>query len=191
MRWPAEWEPHELTLMGWPCRTELWGETMDQARSDYAAVANAIADFEPVRMIANPGRDAADARAACAAGVSVIELGLDDSWLRDCGPIYVLDGASRRGVHFRFNAWGEKFASWDRDAAVGGLVVQALGDGVVTMLVLFGSGAAGEALPGEVVKGGYTNITLGWGLAAGDPSSRLTREADASLRRLEDRARHP
>src|SRR4029077_13649342 len=43
---------------------------------------------------------------------------------------------------------------------LGTLVLIALGDGVVAMVVLFGSGA-----PGEVVKGGYTNITLGWGLA--------------------------
>jgi glycerol uptake facilitator protein len=48
---------------------------------------------------------------------------------------------------------------------VGTLVLIALGDGVVAMVVLFGSGPGGEALPGEVVKGGYTNITLGWGLA--------------------------
>jgi glycerol uptake facilitator protein len=40
---------------------------------------------------------------------------------------------------------------------LGTLVLIALGDGVVAMVVLFG--------PGAVVKGGYTNITLGWGLA--------------------------
>jgi glycerol uptake facilitator protein len=43
---------------------------------------------------------------------------------------------------------------------LGTLVLITLGDGVVAMVVLFGTGAAGE-----VVKGGYTNITLGWGLA--------------------------
>src|SRR5205807_394614 len=43
---------------------------------------------------------------------------------------------------------------------LGTFVLIVLGDGVVAMVVLFGSGA-----PGEVVKGGYTNITLGWGLA--------------------------
>ena len=66
-----------------------------------------------------------------AAGVDVLELGLDDSWLRDCGPIYVADAEGRVGVHFRFNAWGEKFPPWDRDAAVGRLVAEALGDRVV------------------------------------------------------------
>ncbi len=131
MRLPAEWEPHERTLMGWPCRRELWGETIEQSRADYAAVANAIAAFEPVTMIANPGDDTRAARAACAEGVSVLELPLDDSWLRDCGPIYVHEEDGRRAaVHFRFNAWGEKFPPWDRDAAVGRLAAEALGDEV-------------------------------------------------------------
>ena len=42
---------------------------------------------------------------------------------------------------------------------LGTMVLMILGTGVVAMVVLFGTGA-----PGEVVKGGYTNITLGWGL---------------------------
>jgi agmatine deiminase len=140
MRLPAEWEPHERTLMGWPCRRELWGETMAQACADYATVANAIAAFEPVTMIANPGEDASAARGACSAGVEVVELPLDDSWLRDCGPIYVYgEDGRRRAVHFRFNAWGDKFEPYDKDAAVGGLIAERLGDSVVTApLVLEG-----------------------------------------------------
>jgi len=43
---------------------------------------------------------------------------------------------------------------------LGTFVLIALGDGVVAMVVLFGTG-----MSGEVIKGGYTNITLGWGLA--------------------------
>src|SRR5436309_13458800 len=83
MRLPAEWEPHERTLMGWPCRRELWRDTLEQARADYAAVANAIGAFEPVTMIANPGADSAAARSACCDAVHVVEPGLDDPWLRD------------------------------------------------------------------------------------------------------------
>jgi agmatine deiminase len=126
--------------MGWPCRVELWGETMNQARADYAAVANAVGAFEPVTMIANPGADAALARAACGAGVEIVELELDDSWLRDCGPIYTLaDDEARVAVHFAFNAWGGKFPPWDHDAVVGRLIAERLGDHVVeSSLVLEG-----------------------------------------------------
>jgi agmatine deiminase len=130
MRTPAEWEPHERTLMGWPCRTERWGETLEQARADYAAVANAIADFELVTMIANPGPDTEAARSACGTGVEVVSLALDDSWLRDSGPIYTYDDSRRLAVHFRFNAWGEKFEGWEHDAEVGRLIAEHLGDPV-------------------------------------------------------------
>jgi agmatine deiminase len=139
---PAEWEPHERTLMGWPCRADLWGETIAQARADYAEVANAVAAFEPVTMIANRGDDAQAARAACGAGVEIVELGLDDSWLRDCGPVYVYDDAGARvAVHFGFNAWGEKFPPWDRDAAVGRLIAERLGDPVVDGRIVLEGGS--------------------------------------------------
>jgi len=41
----------------------------------------------------------------------------------------------------------------------GTLVLILFGTGVVAMVVLFGTGR-----PGEIVHGGFTNITLGWGL---------------------------
>jgi glycerol uptake facilitator protein len=42
---------------------------------------------------------------------------------------------------------------------LGTMVLILFGSGVCAMVVLFGSG-----VPGEIVNGGYTNITLGWGL---------------------------
>jgi agmatine deiminase len=142
VRTPAEWEPHERTLMGWPCRVALWGETMARARADYAAVANAVVAFEPVTMIANPGAEAAAARAACSATVEIVELALDDSWLRDCGPIYTYsDDGARIAVHFGFNAWGEKFPPWAHDAEVGRLIAEHLGDRVVSAPIVLEGGS--------------------------------------------------
>ncbi len=43
---------------------------------------------------------------------------------------------------------------------LGTMILILFGNGVVAMTMLFGTG-----VPGEVVKGGYTNITLAWGLA--------------------------
>src|SRR3954452_13265493 len=44
--------------------------------------------------------------------------------------------------------------------AFGTFVLIAFGNGVVAMVVLFGHG-----VPNEIVNGGYTNITIAWGLA--------------------------
>ena len=144
MRMPPEWAPHERTLMAWPCRRELWGGALGQARSDYAATANAIAAFEPLTMVCQTDEDAAAARAALTGDAEVVVLPIDDSWLRDSGPIFVLDDeGNRTAVHFGFNSWGEKFAPWDRDAAIGALLAEHVGDPVVAApLVLEGGSVA-------------------------------------------------
>lgn len=106
--------------MAWPARQTLWGARLELARREYACCANAIAAFEPVTMVCADQIAAASARAALASAVDVIVMPLDDSWLRDSGPIFLLDGSgSRAGVHFRFNAWGEKYETWARDEAAG------------------------------------------------------------------------
>ena len=53
---PAEWAAHLRTWMAWPCRREAWPgeEGLARAKSAFAAVAQAIARFEPVVMAARP-----------------------------------------------------------------------------------------------------------------------------------------
>ncbi|KQV21668.1 MULTISPECIES: agmatine/peptidylarginine deiminase [unclassified Kitasatospora] len=125
-RMPAEWTEHEACLMAWPTRAELWGETFAEAKREYAQVARAISEFEPVTMVARPGQGE-EARALCGDGVEVVELPLDDSWFRDSGPIFVLgpDG-ERAGVDFRFNSWGQKHHPWDTDDKIAARLLERL-----------------------------------------------------------------
>jgi agmatine deiminase len=142
---PPEWAPHERTLMGWPCRRELWGDDLQTAKRESAAVANAVAAFEPVTMVAGSREDAAEARVALAGTVEIVELPIDDSWLRDSGPIFVVDDITspsrRAGVHFGFNAWGEKFHPYDKDAAIGGVLAERFGDEVFTAPMVLEGGS--------------------------------------------------
>jgi agmatine deiminase len=125
-RMPAEWAAHDRTLMAWPARRGMWGEHFEDAEAAHAAVANAIAAFEPVTMVAGP-RERRRARKACGEGVTVSEIPIDDSWLRDSGPVFVLDGmGGRAGVDFGFNAWGEKFKPWKDDAEVAARLLERL-----------------------------------------------------------------
>ncbi len=41
-----------------------------------------------------------------------------------------MTAGGRVAVHFGFNAWGEKFPPWDKDAEIGGLIARELGDEV-------------------------------------------------------------
>ena len=53
-RMPAEWAAHDRTLMAWPAREDMWEDLWEDAQAVYAEVANAIAAFEPVTMVARP-----------------------------------------------------------------------------------------------------------------------------------------
>ncbi|MCR9221349.1 MAG: agmatine deiminase family protein [Alphaproteobacteria bacterium] len=117
-RMPPEWAPHAGTYMAWPIHPEVFRDRMEEARDAYAAVARAIADFEPVTMLADPA-DAEDAAARCGPSVTVVPQPLDDSWARDIGATFVTDGQGRlAGVDWKFNAWGGLYPQCDKDAAV-------------------------------------------------------------------------
>jgi agmatine deiminase len=129
MRMPAEWARHEACLMAWPTRVELWGKAFAEAKAEYAAAAKAIARFEPVLMVARPGQGEEAQRAvADQYNITVIELPIDDSWLRDSGPIFVRSADGQvEGVDFRFNSWGGKYLPFDKDNAVSELLLSHLG----------------------------------------------------------------
>lgn len=119
-RMPAEWEPHEACLMEWPTvtRADFWADRFDEAKREYATVATALAGFEPVVMVCDPEQEI-EARRYCGEGVEIFPIPIDDSWMRDNGPIFVRDSSGRVAlVHFRFNAWGEKFHPYGKDAEV-------------------------------------------------------------------------
>ena len=113
---PAEFSPHAGCLMAWPSRAELWAGRLDAAKHDFAAVASAIAAFEPVVMVCNPGH-AHEVREHCGAGVTPVEIPINDSWSRDSGPAFVTHASREVAVvGFGFNAWGNRWHPHDDDA---------------------------------------------------------------------------
>jgi agmatine deiminase len=123
---PAEWAPHARCWMAWPCRSELWGDRMAAARQAYADVAKAIAEFEPVTMIARPEL-AAEASLQCGQGVSVLPLEHDDSWTRDTLPSFVRDAeGALAGIDWRFNGYGGRVPQFAQDAGLAEAICERL-----------------------------------------------------------------
>jgi agmatine deiminase len=124
---PAEWETHERCWMAWPCRAETWADNIGATRRCYADVANAIAEFEPVTMLALAS-DVEQARNLCSVNVSILAADIDDSWMRDMGPNFVRNDSGEIAASlFHFNAWGKKYPTWGKDAAIGHRVAEFIG----------------------------------------------------------------
>ncbi len=100
----------------------------EEAHDAWAAVANAIAAFEPVTMVSDPGTlDVA--RRLLDPQIELIDAPLDDAWMRDIGPSFVFDEHGTLGaVEWVFNGWGQQdWAQWGNDRHVGRLVAEHAG----------------------------------------------------------------
>jgi agmatine deiminase len=119
---PAEFAPHTGCWMLWPQRPDNWRLGGKPAQKAFAAVASAIAQFEPLTMGVNHSQYM-NARQMLPSHIRVVEISNNDAWVRDCGPTFVADGKGEvRGVDWSFNAWGGLYNGlyfpWDLDEAV-------------------------------------------------------------------------
>ncbi len=124
-RMPPEWYPHAGCWMAWPCHQDSWSVIgFERARKAYARVAHAIAQYEPVTMLVNPG-DEQSAKKLCGEKIRLITLPINDSWTRDTGPTFLLDAEQRlAGVDWIHNAWGGNYPDCALDNQIAGNIVR-------------------------------------------------------------------
>lgn len=147
-RVPPEEAPHEMTVMQWPVSRQVHDDAgfLRILQQTIADIANAIADFEPVILLAGAEHHAA-ARKRLASGVTLWDIPTEDLWARDSGPIVVRDSQGNRAVrHIRFNGWGNRQVH-AQDGRIAGRMAERLG------LPLLPSPLVGEA--GGVEQDGH------------------------------------
>lgn len=110
-RLPPEWHPQDWLWIGFPHAAEEWPGMLDAARKQIAAFASAVAESgQEVRLIVRDAQNAAIARRMASARVRLEQHRFGDIWLRDTGPLVVIDAAGRRRARrFGFNGWGGKY----------------------------------------------------------------------------------
>ncbi|GLJ61952.1 putative agmatine deiminase [Microbacterium barkeri] len=137
-RMPAETDRHERTWMAFPREGFTLGDTDAEREAGYtawSAVAHAVAEFEPVTMVVDPS-EVARARRMLSSHIELLEAPLDEFWMRDVGPTFVVDD-TRPGalgaVDWTFNGWGAPaWAEWRLSAQLGRIVGRAAGAEIVS-----------------------------------------------------------
>ncbi len=111
---PAEWSPHKAVWIGFPSAPDLWVDDLEPAQEQVAAFARAVwADGKGERVKLVCANDAAAERAvALKTGAEIHVLPFFDIWLRDTGPIVLIDEAGKRqALDYPGNGWGGKYPS--------------------------------------------------------------------------------
>ncbi|ROQ39644.1 agmatine deiminase [Frondihabitans sp. PhB188] len=169
-RMPAETEPHDRTWMAFPREGLTLNDdpaSAEEARAAWAAVAHATAEFEPVTVVVDPSA-LADARRHLSAAIDIVEAPLDDFWMRDIGPTFVVPAGAADlspapapglgAVDWIFNGWGAQvWAEWGSDREIARVVAELAGAEVIPSLLVNEGGAihvdgAGTVLVTETVQ---------------------------------------
>jgi len=121
-RMPAEFEPQKQIWMIWPERPDNWRDGAKPAQVQYANVAKAISQFEPVTMCVSPAQYQ-NCRNVLPPEIRVVEMTSNDAWIRDCGPTFLVnDRGGIRACDWSFNSWGGLYDGlyfpWDQDDLV-------------------------------------------------------------------------
>lgn len=130
LRVPAEWESHAATWMQWP------GPFEAQMRPEFAEIIRVIQAYEPMHLLTSTDAEKVAAQQFLAdRGVPSDRLRwhvvpVDNSWMRDNGPIYLTENGETRIQNWRFDAWGGNFGAfipWRNDNAIPAYVGDFLG----------------------------------------------------------------
>ena len=120
-RLPAEWEPHEATLLAWPTQTEDWPGKFQPIPWVFAEIIRHLSAGEDIHLLVPEESRVARVRRmldrahADLSRVHFLTCPLDRGWMRDCSPAITVHAGVRRAVQFGFNGWA-KYENWQLDA---------------------------------------------------------------------------
>jgi agmatine deiminase len=121
---PAEWQPHEATWLAWPHNKADWPGKFAPIPWVYADIVKHLHTGEFVHILVNDAGHEKRARAVLAkAGIDFervrfFRIPTDRVWVRDSGPIFLVNDAGRVAMtDWHFNAWA-KYDNWQRDDQV-------------------------------------------------------------------------
>jgi len=128
-RMPAEWTEHSGTLMIWPHNRETWpGSRLKRVEKVYTNIISTLLKYEPVVLIVHNEEvkeralNYFEASTKSFYPLKLITAPVNDVWARDSGPIFVESGDQYLITDWEFNSWGGKYAPWDSDNRIPGLI---------------------------------------------------------------------
>ncbi|WP_433584804.1 agmatine deiminase family protein [Microbacterium hydrocarbonoxydans] len=139
-RMPAETARHDRIWMAFPAEGQTLGESAAEREEGYAtwtAVAHAAAEFTPVSMLVDPA-ETARARRMLSGSIEIVEAPVDEFWMRDSGPTFVVSDDGRLGaVDWIFNGWGAPdWAEWQKAAQHARIIAGAVGAELVSSVLV-------------------------------------------------------
>ena len=164
-RVPAEWEPQEAVWLQWPGRFERMFQPA------FAEMTAIISRYQKLNILFDSRSDKNQARKAIEdigadpdhANIAWHQIPNDSAWMRDNGPVYLLEDGELRIQNWGFDAWGGAFGSdipFDQDNQVPSALGDKLGIPVEIVDIVHERG--------NLEFNGFDAVILNWS-TLGDP----------------------
>lgn len=119
---PAEWYPQRAVQITWPDKQTDWEPYITQATKCYLHIAYEISSSQPLIITCRHKRDVETLLKEklpqrCIDNTTIVEVEINDTWVRDYGFITILENGKYKLLDFKFNGWGGKFEA-DKDNAI-------------------------------------------------------------------------
>ena len=120
---PGEWHPHTATWFTWPKDPLTWPDRVPIVEKIYLEMIAALVPHEIVNLLVDDQETADAVKVRClfpgANNLRVHQIPTVDSWIRDYGPGFLIDGNGHLAFNdWRFNAWGDKYEDLKKDDGI-------------------------------------------------------------------------
>ncbi|MFI5195000.1 MAG: agmatine/peptidylarginine deiminase [Chitinophagales bacterium] len=133
-RFPAEFEPHAATWLSWPHKEASWPGKLHSIYPAYANFVKVLSENEFVHI------NVSDKQMQAFASEKLEEFFVDlsrvrffmhptnDAWCRDHGPAFLINPSAVQPkiiIDWNYNAWGNKYPTFDLDDQIPTLIAEA------------------------------------------------------------------
>ncbi|NCQ11599.1 MAG: agmatine deiminase family protein [Bacteroidetes bacterium] len=131
-RMPAEWSSHNGTELHWPHNIDTWpGERLERVRTVYLNIIKALEGYDQVHLFINDEetqhqvKNLLKLHGISDGGVTFHLKRTNDTWARDCGPIFVSNDEGQFAItNWDYNSWGEKYPPFNDDNKIPDYIAQ-------------------------------------------------------------------
>ncbi len=105
MRLPAEWERQRALIVAYPHQKSDWAPYLQEIRSFYDNFINTISRYQEVIVLCEEKLSLFGSSYP----IHVLPIPTNDTWMRDYGPITIIEDGEAKLLDFTFNGWGLKY----------------------------------------------------------------------------------
>lgn len=106
-----EWVEQDAVMIAWPHKNSDWASILNEIEKTYVELSLAILHYQKLVILLPEDKDISSFLPQNNPNLHIVRMETNDTWVRDYAPLSCIKQGRKVLVDYRFNGWGQKFAS--------------------------------------------------------------------------------